>query len=382
MPTTRLRLEAWRGEDDGVPLRLRHSRSPLPTIELDLDSLHSVGFHAGFGFVTHPLASFAAKHESLVATIYTYEGFSGNFRPPHNAVWFGVSGKKMWDILTIIEHSLKTRGARAKPAEHIHFEKDWSVFHIEDGRVWQKYDGEGRWYTDEDGDERLDDVNQTSEEDIRELDSRLTNAEIRQMMHAAPEEDVHDLDSGATMSAKGEGPHRRRVRGDARVGTMIQRIENEYGLPEGSVVLQYPDKRRVRADARIDTLRRQWEKIGDTQRREMEDCSWPPLSRLNFYRNPPELIFSSEDRTLDLADNLMRWVDNAEIYFGLITFSHLWENWTEENVQKVEELIKYDLEFDGYNVVIQRITNASDQEGIHRPCRSEFLWKLNISGSL
>ena len=69
MPTTRLQMEAWRGEDDEVPLRLRHSRSPLPTIELDLDSLHSAGFHAGFGFVTHPLASFAAKHESLVATM-------------------------------------------------------------------------------------------------------------------------------------------------------------------------------------------------------------------------------------------------------------------------------------------------------------------------
>ena len=122
--------------------------------------------------------------------------------------------------------------------------------------------------------------------------------------------------------------------------------------------------------------------FGDTRRREMEDYSWPPLIRLNFYRSPPELIFSSEDRTLDLADNLMRWVDNAEIYFGLVTFSHLWEDWTEENVQKVEELIKCDLEIDGYNVAIQRITNASGQEGIHRPCHSEFLWKLNISGSL
>lgn len=260
MPTTRPQLEAWRGEDDGVPLRLKHSHSPLPTIELDLDSLHSAGFNEGFGFVTHPLASFATKHESLVATIYIYEGYSVNFRPPHNAVWFGVSGKKMWDILTIIEHSLKRRGARARSAEYIHFKKDWTVFHIEDGRVWQKYDGEGWWYTDEDGDERLDDVNQAPEEDVRELDSGLTNAEIRRMMHAAPEEDAHELDSGATTSAnQGEGTHRRRVRGDARVGTVIRRIENEYGLPEGSVVLQYPDRRRIRTDARIDRLRRQWE---------------------------------------------------------------------------------------------------------------------------
>ena len=179
---------------------------------------------------------------------------------PHNAVWFGVSGKKMWDILTIIEHSLKRRGARARSAEYIHFDKDLSVFHIEDGRVWQKYDREGWWYTDEDGDERLDDVNQATEEDVRELDSGLTNAEIRRMMHAAPEEDVHELDSGATTSVnQGEGTHRRRVRGDARVGTVIRRIENEYGLPEGSVVLQYPDRRRIRTDARIDRLRRQWE---------------------------------------------------------------------------------------------------------------------------
>ena len=120
-----------------------------------------------------------------------------------------------------------------------------------------------------------------------------------------------------------------------------------------------------------------------------EYFAWPPFSRLNFYRNSPikikstksqQLIFSSEDRMLDLADNLMRNVDSAEIYFGLVTFSHLWEDWTEKNVQRIEELIKYDLEFDGYNVAIQRITNVSRSRG-DTPCHSEFVWKLNISGA-
>ena len=120
-----------------------------------------------------------------------------------------------------------------------------------------------------------------------------------------------------------------------------------------------------------------------------EDFAWPPFSRLNFYRRSPvkiksaqsqQLILSSEDRMLDLADNLMRNVDSAEIYFGLVTFSHLWEDWTEKNVRRIEELIKYDLEFDGYNVEIQRITNVSKSRG-DTPCHSQFVWKLNISGA-
>ena len=52
---------------------------------------------------------------------------------------------------------------------------------------------------------------------------------------------------------------RRRVRGDARVGTVCARIEREFGLPAGSVGLRYPDNRLLRRNVRISRLRQVWE---------------------------------------------------------------------------------------------------------------------------
>lgn len=52
---------------------------------------------------------------------------------------------------------------------------------------------------------------------------------------------------------------RRRVRGDARVGTVCARIEREFGLPDGSVKLRYPDNRLLYKNVRISRLRRMWE---------------------------------------------------------------------------------------------------------------------------
>lgn len=55
-------------------------------------------------------------------------------------------------------------------------------------------------------------------------------------------------------------PPRRRVRSDARIGTIMSRIENEYGLPSGSIFLRYPDKKRpVQRNVTILKLRQRWE---------------------------------------------------------------------------------------------------------------------------
>lgn len=55
-------------------------------------------------------------------------------------------------------------------------------------------------------------------------------------------------------------PRRRSVRSDARIGTVMSRIENEYGLPSGSVFFRYPDKKRpVQRNVTILKLRQRWE---------------------------------------------------------------------------------------------------------------------------
>ena len=52
----------------------------------------------------------------------------------------------------------------------------------------------------------------------------------------------------------------RRTRSDARIGTVMSRIENEYGLPSGSVFFRYPDKKRpVQRNVTVFKLRQRWE---------------------------------------------------------------------------------------------------------------------------
>jgi hypothetical protein len=57
---------------------------------------------------------------------------------------------------------------------------------------------------------------------------------------------------------------------------------------------------------------------------------------------------------------------------GLSSKSIQWRIWTEEKLTRIENLIRYDLGFDGYRVVVRRLTKAK------RPCAEEFLWKLQI----
>lgn len=114
--------------------------------------------------------------------------------------------------------------------------------------------------------------------------------------------------------------------------------------------------------------------------RHEEEYLWPPLSRINLYYNEPNLIYSSTERTLDLADDLAYNVDedySRTVIFGLSTLSSLWTKWDDLNLEKIEERIRYQFEFDGYEVDIERIT-----EDYELPGHKEFLWRLHISLSL
>lgn len=164
---TRPESEQWKGMDTSPPLHLKHSTSPARTIELDLDSLHSAGFEAGFGFIEHPLAGLAAEHPRTVATIYAHETYSTNFGNHYNAVFIGVIGARKTKILKVIETALQyrqgvpeavvkeymedesagTRKVRVGDSpDSIRFKNNQHVYHIEDGRLWAPFDM-GRWYT-------------------------------------------------------------------------------------------------------------------------------------------------------------------------------------------------------------------------------------------
>jgi hypothetical protein len=107
--------------------------------------------------------------------------------------------------------------------------------------------------------------------------------------------------------------------------------------------------------------------------KQQKSFAWPELSKINIYSLSYRCTISTTDRLFDLADGLMRFEGEREVYFGLVSYSHLWKNWDEENLIKIESRITYDLEFDGYTVDIKRIT-----EGLAY-CSTEFIWKLSIS---
>jgi len=102
--------------------------------------------------------------------------------------------------------------------------------------------------------------------------------------------------------------------------------------------------------------------------------SWPPRCRLAFYERRTKLLFTDTDRSLDLNDALLLHWDpkHRTVYMGVSTKSPRWKRWNEQNLQKIEASIKYDITWDGDHVRITRLGT----KGV--PCSEEFLWKLQM----
>jgi len=102
---------------------------------------------------------------------------------------------------------------------------------------------------------------------------------------------------------------------------------------------------------------------------------WPQKARLTFYNGRGRLLWGSCDRRLDLSDNLMGFwhKPSRTVYLGMSTASDRWSQWDEKTIGRMEELIRYDLGFDGYAVVIKRLTESTQLR-----CAEEFRWKLRI----
>ena len=85
---------------------------------------------------------------------------------------------------------------------------------------------------------------------------------------------------------------------------------------------------------------------------------------------------NSTRRNLDLADMLMlHWPDESRrVTLGLSSHSRerRWQVWSEPNVERLEDLIRHDLGFDGYDVDRTRLSTV----GI--AWTDEFKWSLYI----
>ena len=102
---------------------------------------------------------------------------------------------------------------------------------------------------------------------------------------------------------------------------------------------------------------------------------WPPRPVFTFYGGRGRALFSTKNTRLDLSDTLMlNWdARSRTVIMGIESHGSSWPTWTEERLQHVEWLIRYDLSFDAHTVSIKRVTPRRGQ-----PCTREFQWLLRI----
>ena len=161
------------------------------------------------------------------------------------------------------------------------------------------------------------------------------------------------------------------MKNSTKLKAATRRIEREYGLPVGSVRLTVNSGWRQTEDTTLGELKTSW----DASRQAPSSFSWPPQCTLTFYTSGGRLLQTDKNRKLDLADRLMApWNSGNQrtVRFGVSTKNKRWPRWNLDRVLQMERLINYDLDFDGYEVAIRRISKL----GI--PCTQEFVWKLVI----
>lgn len=104
---------------------------------------------------------------------------------------------------------------------------------------------------------------------------------------------------------------------------------------------------------------------------------WPSNSKIICFNSNGEIITESKRSRLDLSDTLMLNYNGDEprqCTIEVSTKAEKWKSWNSDNVRKIENHIKYDLEFDGYNVEIHRVSKPGKTL-----CSKPFQWSIKIT---
>lgn len=158
----------------------------------------------------------------------------------------------------------------------------------------------------------------------------------------------------------------RAARASAGVGSTEKAIARAFNLPVGAVRLVAPEGEFMDSDESIENVRKGWH---DAQ----EKYLWPPQAVLNFYKRG-ELRRTSRSRRFDLSDDIMHFNEKSHLAFtlGVRTSSPDWTKWTVANIEKIEWLIRYQLNVEAWNVTAKRKTAPGSK------CSNEFRWALSI----
>lgn len=236
-------------------LKLRRSREPKPTVELDSDSLeeaHIVDFLVPLKPV---LARYAKTNPAERGTIYGIGLPSVNFHKQSFSEFLIVDGRSQL-LHAVGEAFSALRGVQSKFSDYIAPAPGWNpCLHIEDGLCWELVE-DVTWRAVDEADQLA--VNTATRDNGADL-SALGTGSVDAADHSDSE---RENDDPWDDDQPGSGPNRGRLRAarsDARIGPLKKTIETLFGLPAGSVALCDPDGRPLRSDATIGTLRGRWD---------------------------------------------------------------------------------------------------------------------------
>lgn len=227
-----------------------NSRSPLPTVEVDSNSMEEAGFSI-YRTVMEVLTRLAEQNASLRATIYMNGSLSVNFGEHTWSEFLLVAGPEKV-LLALGAGFGRLPAVRSRFSDYVMPSTASRTFHVEDGLVWEKEDS-CTWYSNG---QSLASLTAEDEDDPESTDEE----EDDEIWDAEETDGLDEQDGGqAVANVEQRAARYRAARSDAKVSSIRAAIEQVFGLPEGSVALCGPDRRPLRGNARIKTLRSRWE---------------------------------------------------------------------------------------------------------------------------
>lgn len=230
-----------------------NSGSPLPTVEVDSNSMENAGFSIHHT-VMQVLTRLAEQDASLRTTLYLYVSASVNFHEPGLSEFLLVAGPKK--VLLALGAGFELPAVKSRFSDYVSSASALRAFHVEGGLVWEQEDAD-TWYSNG---QSLADLSEEAEDDPQPLEEDEDEGDEDWEVKDPEAQDEQDVDQ-IVVAAERRAARYRAARSDAKVSSIRAAIEEVFGLPAGSVALCGPDRRALRGDARIRTLRKRWEEL-------------------------------------------------------------------------------------------------------------------------
>lgn len=230
------------------------SRDPMPTVEVQAESLEDQGLVLN-EIISLALTRYAADNPTSKATVYMYGTMSVNFRSAGWSEFLIVAGDQK--VLKMLGGTFShLPQVQSRFSDYVAPSQSLQAFHVEDGLLWRPEDAL-TWYAESSTDaEKKDLASKPVETDEIFGDDADDWGEVI----VETESEVDEGDATPSGRAPKQQSRYRAARSDAKVARICLKIEEIFGLPEGSVALCGPDGRAVRGDALIKTLRRRWDR--------------------------------------------------------------------------------------------------------------------------